>query len=286
MVSQNGSVVRVAAMGDVHCMETSAGQLQPLFARIAEAAEVMVLCGDLTDHGLPAQAHVLAKELSGLAHRVPTVAVLGNHDFESGHPDDVRHILQDAGITILDGDACEVKGVGFAGAKGFGGGFGRGTLSAFGEPAVKAFVHEAIEESLKLETALQRLRTPHRIAVLHYAPIRATVEGEPLEIFPYLGCSRLEEPLNRYAVTAAEHGHAHRGAPEVRTPAGVPVYNVSVPVMRRVYPNRPPFRLLTLEARPAAAGAAAAGVAAAAGEEPAATEEPLETAVQTAAEAR
>jgi Icc-related predicted phosphoesterase len=277
MVSSNGNVVRVAALGDVHCTENSTGQLQPLFSQIAEAAEILVLCGDLTDHGLPQQAHVLAKELAGSAHKIPTVAVLGNHDFESGHPDDVRHILQDAGVTMLDGDACVVKGVGFAGVKGFGGGFGRGTLSAFGEPAVKAFVHEAIEESLKLETALQRLRTPHKIAVLHYSPVRATVEGEPMEIFPYLGCSRLEEPLNRYGVTAAVHGHAHRGAPEGKTPAGVPVYKVSVPVMRAAYPNRPPFRLLTLQASataPAATATPAIGAAA--------TEEPLETAVQTA----
>jgi Icc-related predicted phosphoesterase len=277
MVSHNGNVIRVAALGDVHCTENSTGQLQPLFTQIAEAADIMVLCGDLTDHGLPQQAHVLAKELAGSAHKIPTVAVLGNHDFESGHPDDVRHILQEAGVTVLDGDACEVKGVGFAGVKGFGGGFGRGTLSAFGEPAVKAFVHEAIQESLKLETALQRLRTPHKIAVLHYSPVRATVEGEPMEIFPYLGCSRLEEPLNRYGVTAAVHGHAHRGAPEGKTPAGVPVYNVAVPVMRAAYPNRPPFRLLTLQASaatPATAVTPAMGAAA--------SEAPLETAVETA----
>ena len=277
MVSSNGNVVRVAALGDVHCTENSTGQLQPLFTQIAEAADILILCGDLTDHGLAQQAHVLVKELAGSAHKIPTVAVLGNHDFESGHPDEVRHILQEAGITVLDGDACEVKGVGFAGVKGFGGGFGRGTLSAFGEPAVKAFVHEAIEESLKLETALQRLRTPHKIAVLHYSPVRATVEGEPMEIFPYLGCSRLEEPLNRYGVTAAVHGHAHRGAPEGKTPAGVPVYNVSVPVMRAAYPNRPPFRLLTLQASAATAATAVTPPMGAG-----ATEEPLETAVQTA----
>jgi Icc-related predicted phosphoesterase len=168
-------VIRVAALGDLHCTEQSAGHLGPLFSQVAEAADVMVLCGDLTDHGLIAQAQVLAKELSGAAHKIPTVAVLGNHDYESGHAAEVRQVLVDAGVQVLDGDACEVKGIGFAGVKGFGGGFGRGTLSAFGEPAVKAFVHECIEEALKLETALQRLRTPHRIAVLHYAPIRATL---------------------------------------------------------------------------------------------------------------
>src|SRR5688500_4740806 len=248
MVSHNGHAVRIAALGDLHCTESAAGQLQGLFSQVAELADILCLCGDLTDHGFPAQAQVLAKELSSAAHKVPTVAVMGNHDYESGHADEVRRILTDAGVTILDGDATEIRGVGFAGVKGFGGGFGRGTLSAFGEPAVKAFVREAIDESLKLEAALQRLRTPHRIAVLHYAPIRGTVEGEPPEIFPYLGCSRLEEPLNRFQVTAAVHGHAHRGGAEGKTAAGVPVYNVSLPVMRTHYPGKPPFRLLTLPA--------------------------------------
>jgi Icc-related predicted phosphoesterase len=246
---ENGrNVTRVAALGDLHATEASHGVFQPLFSQIAESADVMVLCGDLTDHGLIPQAQTLAKELSTAAHKIPTVAVLGNHDYESGHAAEVRQLMVDAGVTILDGDACEVRGIGFAGVKGFGGGFGRGTLSAFGEPAVKAFVHECIEESLKLETALQRLRTPHRIAVLHYAPVRDTVEGEPCEIYPYLGCSRLEEPLNRFQVTAAVHGHAHRGAPEGKTSAGVPVYNVSLPIMRAKYPGKPPFRLLTLPA--------------------------------------
>ena len=242
------NVTRVVALGDLHCTEASHGMLQPLFSQIAEAADVMVLCGDLTDHGLLPQAQTLAKELSTAAHKIPTFAVMGNHDYESGHAPEVRQILVDAGVIMLDGDATEVRGVGFAGVKGFAGGFGRGTLSAFGEPAVKAFVHECIEEALKLEKALQRLRTPHRIAVMHYAPIRGTVEGEPPEIFPYLGCSRLEEPLNRYQVTACLHGHAHRGAAEGTTAAGVPVYNVGLPVMRKNYPGKPPFRLLTLPA--------------------------------------
>ena len=156
--------------------------------------------------------------------------MLGNHDFESGREDEVRQILVDAGIIMLDGDAVEVAGIGFAGAKGFAGGFGRGTLGAWGERAVKAFVQEAVDEAMKLESALARLRTESRIAVLHYAPIRATVENEPVEIFPFLGCGRLEEPLNRYPVTAVVHGHAHNGSPEGRTAAGVPVYNVSLPL--------------------------------------------------------
>jgi Icc-related predicted phosphoesterase len=288
MASHNGNVTRVAALGDLHCTEASAGLLQGLFSQVAELADILCLCGDLTDHGFPAQAQVLAKELSSAAHKVPTIAVLGNHDYESGHADEIRRILSDAGVTVLDGDAVEIRGVGFAGAKGFCGGFGRGTLSAFGEPAVKAFVREAIDEALKLETALQRLRTPHRIAILHYAPIRGTVEGEPLEIYPYLGCSRLEEPINRLAVTAVVHGHAHRGSAEGRTAAGVPVYNVSMPILRAIYPNRPPFRILALQVDPAAAEKSAASPAGAAAKAGTAatkpTEAPIETPVPTAAE--
>ncbi|HYO09427.1 MAG TPA: metallophosphoesterase [Tepidisphaeraceae bacterium] len=251
-MSTNGKdTIRVAALGDLHCSVDHRGQLAPLFQQIAEAADIMVLCGDLTDFGQPDEAHVLAKELSSAA-KIPTVGVLGNHDYESGHADEVRKILMDTGIHLLDGEAFQIQGVGFAGVKGFGGGFGRGTLSAFGESGIKQFVQEALNESMKLEAALQRLRTPHRIAVLHYSPIRGTVEGEPEQIFPFLGCSRLEEPLNRYQVTTCVHGHAHRGAAEGKTTAGVPVYNVGIPVMRSNFPNRPPFRLLTLSAVPAA----------------------------------
>jgi Icc-related predicted phosphoesterase len=250
-MSTNGKeAVRVAAIGDLHCTVDHKGQFAPLFQQMAEAADVILLCGDLTDFGQPDEAHVLAKEMSS-ASNTTLIGVLGNHDYESGHGDEVRKILMEAGLHLLDGEAFQAHGVGFAGVKGFGGGFGRGTLSAFGEGAVKAFVQEALNESMKLEAALQRLRTPHRIAVLHYSPIRATVDGEPEQIFPFLGCSRLEEPLNRHQVTTCVHGHAHRGGAEGKTTAGVPVYNVAVPVMRTNFPNRPPFRLLTLPTAPA-----------------------------------
>lgn len=244
-----GSVVRVAAIGDLHCTKTSQGVFHPLFAGASEFADVLVLCGDLTDYGLPEEARVFVKELAGAA-KLPILAVLGNHDYESGQEDEVRKILVDSGIVLLDGDAVVVEGVGFAGVKGFAGGFGRGTLGAWGERSVKTFVQEAIDEAMKLESALARLRTEHRIAVLHYAPIRATVENEPLEIFPFLGCSRLEEPINRYPVTAVVHGHAHNGTAEGRTVANVPVYNVSLPLMRKTFPERPPFRILEIPAPP------------------------------------
>src|SRR5687767_2963152 len=220
--------IRIAAIGDVHCNRTTQGSLQPIFAAASELADVLLLCGDLTDYGLPEEVQNLVKELAPV--QIPIIAVLGNHDYESGRADEVKQILGEGRVRVLDGDGLEIHGVGFAGVKGFGGGFGRRTLEPWGEDATKAFVHEAVNEALKLESALARLTTPQRIAVLHYSPIEATVEGEPREIFPFLGSSRLEEPLNRYRVTACFHGHAHRGAPEGRTSAGIPVYNVAMAV--------------------------------------------------------
>jgi Icc-related predicted phosphoesterase len=241
-------LVRIAAVGDVHCTKTSEGTLQALFAQMVERAGVIALAGDLVDHGLPEEAQVLVREIGvALIASVPVVAVLGNHDFEGGQPDAVQQILCEAGITVLDGDAIEIKGVGFSGVKGFCGGFGRRSLEPSGEPAIKSFVREAIDEALKLESALARLRTTHRIALMHYSPIAATVEGEPLEIYPFLGSSRLEEPINCYQVDAVLHGHAHHGAPEGRTSAQVPVYNVSMPLLKRHFADRPAFRVLEVE---------------------------------------
>lgn len=243
-------VVRLAAVGDLHVKKSSQGQLQPLLAPVNDRADMLILCGDLTDYGLPEEAGILAKELTAVV-RIPILAVLGNHDYESGQHPEVCRILSEAGVKVLDGEAAEVQGVGIAGAKGFIGGFGRGTLGAWGEPGVKRFVQEAIDEAMKLESALARLRTPRRVAVLHYSPIRATVEGEPLEIFPYLGTSRLEEPLNRHPVDVVFHGHAHHGSLEGKTSAGTPVYNVALPLLLAKFPDRPPFRIVEIPAAPA-----------------------------------
>jgi Icc-related predicted phosphoesterase len=235
--------LRIAAVADTHVKKTSQGSLQPLFIAANEAADVILLCGDLTDYGTEEEARVLAKEIT-TSLRIPSIAVLGNHDFESGQEKQVVKILSDAGVVMLDGDAHEVHGVGFAGVKGFGGGFGRRQLGAWGEQLIKDFVHEAIEESLKLEKALTRLRTPQKIAVLHYAPIHATVDGEPPEIFAFLGSSRLEEPIDRYRCTVVFHGHAHRGSLEGRTKANTPVYNVAMPLLAAAHPEMPPFRVV------------------------------------------
>lgn len=244
--------VRFAAVGDLHCKKQSAGSLRAFFAQAAEEADVLLLCGDLTDYGTEEEAHVLAEELS--AARVPAVAVLGNHDFESGLEDKVINILGDAGVRVLDGDAIEVHGVGIAGVKGFCGGYNRRALGPWGEGIIKQFVNEAIKEALKLETALAKLRTEQRIAMLHYSPIEATVQGEPPEIFAFLGTSRLEDPLLHYPVNAVVHGHAHRGYPEGKTVNNIPVYNVAKPLLQRTWPDRPPFRIIEVPRGESGAG--------------------------------
>jgi len=233
--------IRIAAIADLHYPRTPLGAVQALIADIAGKADVLCICGDLTDTGLPDDGRVLARELASL--KVPTIAVLGNHDHELGRHEELTQALTDGGIHVLDGAEYEVHGVGFAGVKGFAGGFGRRTLGPWGERAIKDFVQEALNEALKLETALARIRSEHRIVLMHYAPIAGTVEGEPLEIYPFLGSSRLEEPLSRYPVGAVFHGHAHHGAAEGRTAGGTPVYNVSMSLLQRAFPDRPPYRL-------------------------------------------
>ena len=236
--------MRIAAVGDLHCTATSQGVFEPLFVAMSRAADALVLAGDLTDFGLPEEAQVLARELRA-ASPAPVIAVLGNHDYESGTPDKVRAILEEAGVQVLDGGSHVIGDVGFAGVKGLGGGFGERALQPWGEEVMKRLVHEALAEALKLESALARLRTPVRVAVLHYAPVRDTVEGEPAEIFPFLGSSRLEEPLVRYSVTVAVHGHAHHGRLEGHIRSGAPVYNVCLPLLKASSPAEP-FRVIDL----------------------------------------
>jgi len=237
--------LRIAATADLHVRKTSQGSLHPMFSRMTEVADVVLLCGGLTDYGDPEEARILAKEITS-SLRIPAIGVLGNHDFESGKQADVASILGDAGVTMLDGDSIELHGVGFAGAKGFAGGFGRRSLGAWGEEIIKRFVHETIEEALKLESALARLRNPQKIAVLHYAPIQATVEGEPPEIIAFLGSTRLEEPIDRYRVGTVFHGHAHHGSLEGHTKANATVYNVAAPLLRNKFPEQMPFRLIEI----------------------------------------
>lgn len=236
---------RIAALGDLHIRETSQNTFVDLFKQISEKADVLVLCGDLTDHGLPSEAEVLAKEFLTLS--IPVVGVLGNHDLEGDQHDEIKRILRDGKMIFLDDESFELNDVGFAGVKGFMGGFDKYALSALHwEPATTTFVQEAINEALKLENSLGRLQhLKHRVVALHYAPIRQTIEGEPLELFSFLGSSRLAEPLDSFDVSVAFHGHADYGQPKGHTLKGIPVYNVAYPLMQRTDSNQP-FRIVEL----------------------------------------
>ena len=232
---------RIAAMGDLHVKETGTASFKDLFTEISQAADILVLTGDLTDLGKPKEAELLAADLR--ACTIPVVAVLGNHDYECGHVEEVTAIFKDAGVHLLEGQAVEINGVGFAGVKGFAGGFGRYMLGSFGEPAIKAMVAESVEETMRLENALRQVRSERAMVVLHYAPIPETVVGEPQEIYPFLGSSRLAETIDRFPVSAVVHGHAHRGTYEGRTPGGAPVYNVASHIEK---PTGRPYALLDL----------------------------------------
>jgi Icc-related predicted phosphoesterase len=208
---------------------------------MSRQARAIVLCGDLTDTGQPAEAENLAQDIRGAS--VPVIAVLGNHDFESGKEDQVGEILRKVGVHLLCGQSFEIDGVGFVGVKGFAGGFGRRMLGSFGEAAIKSFVGEAVQESLLLENAMRGVRSQRAAVILHYAPVEATVEGEPHEIYPFLGCSRLAETIDRFKVSFVLHGHAHHGRYEGRTPAGIPVYNVAMQLEK---PTGRPFGVFDL----------------------------------------
>ena len=221
--------MRIAALADLHFSPQSYDRLREPLSRVRDEADVLVLAGDLTNYGKPEEMESLLNALVRL--RVPTVAVLGNHDYESGKHEELIKMMSTEGIKILDGSSYERDGVGFAGTKGFLGGFGRGVLTAFGEPEVKAFVQASIDEAMKLERALSLLRAEKRVVIVHYAPIADTVKGEPPEISPYLGSARLAEVADRHGCQLILHGHAHHGAPEGRTTGGIPVYNVALPIL-------------------------------------------------------
>jgi Icc-related predicted phosphoesterase len=233
------ATLKVASLGDLHVKEDKTHSFRELFGEISQAADVLVLCGDLTDTGKPKEAEILAEDLRACA--VPVVGVLGNHDYESDQVDKVADILRSAGVHLLDGQSYEVDGVGFVGVKGFIGGFGRRMLSAFGETSIKSLVAESQNEAMRLENAMRAVKSERAVVVLHYAPIPETSEGEPLEIFPFLGSSRLAETIDRFKVSAVVHGHAHRGKYAGRTPGGAPVYNVAFNVEK---PTGRPYALI------------------------------------------
>jgi len=226
--------VRIAATADLHYSAKSPGILKDQLVRVREEADVLVVAGDLTNFGLPEEMEPLLNVLVRL--RIPVIAVLGNHDYESDRQAELSRMMTAEGIKVLDGTGYERDGVGFAGTKGFVGGFGRGVLTAFGEAEIKTFVKASVDEALKLERAMSQLRTSKRVVVLHYAPILATVEGEAPEIYPYLGSSRLAEVVDRHGADLVVHGHAHHGSTNGKTTAGVPVHNVAITLLQSQKP--------------------------------------------------
>lgn len=236
-MSTTNQKFKIAAIGDIHVGLNDQNRFKQLFGEISDAADVLLLCGDLTYSGLADEAKVLASELTNC--RIPTVAVLGNHDYDQGHNQEIREILQNDLVSLLDGEHLVINEVGFAGTIGFAGGFDKYMLNSFGEPPIKEFVQEAVNEQLKLERALSQLETEKKVVLLHYAPIRHTVVGEPTEIWPFLGSSRLLEPIENYEVSLVFHGHAHVGTHSGKTPKGTPVYNVAMPIMEKMNKDKP-----------------------------------------------
>ncbi|WOS62482.1 metallophosphoesterase family protein [Sinorhizobium fredii] len=231
--------LKVAAVADLHMKEDGSVSYTELFSEISKVADVLVIAGDLTDLGKPAEAELLAADLKYCT--VPVVAVLGNHDHQCDAVEEISSILMKAGVHLLDGQAVEIAGIGFAGTKGFVGGFGRHMLGSFGETALKAMVSATVDEAMRLENALRKTSAQHSVVVLHYAPIAETVAGEPEEIYPFLGSSRFAETIDRFRVSAVVHGHAHKGTYQGTTPGGAPVFNVATHVEK---PTGRPYALL------------------------------------------
>ncbi len=230
-------MIRVAAVGDVHVGVDSAGLLRPHWRELAERADLFLLAGDLTRHGEPDEAGVLADQLRDLG--LPVIAVLGNHDYHGDKERLVRGVLEDAGVTVLEGEATVVAvdgtRVGVAGSKGFGGGFVGACASDFGEPEMKAFVRHTKAAADRLQRVLTALDADVRIALLHYSPVQDTLEGERPEIFPFLGSYLLAEAIDRAGADLALHGHAHAGSEKGVTPGGIQVRNVAQPVIQHAY---------------------------------------------------
>ncbi len=234
--------MRIAAIADIHCRIANQEAIAELFEGVNEQADVLVLAGDLTDTGLTEEAETLVKSLENIS--IPILAVLGNHDHESGHAAEITKLLSEQGLIMMEGQIREIEGVGFVGTKGFCGGFGRNMVQPFGEEALKVFIRAGINKSIELENMVARMQSRRKMAILHYSPIKETLEGEAPELFAFLGSERLAHALDRQRVDVVLHGHAHHGSPEGQTPGGIPVYNISRFVLQ-TYSGKP-YRIIQL----------------------------------------
>jgi Icc-related predicted phosphoesterase len=232
-----GATLRVAAVGDLHVASDSVGRVRPGFEGVAERADILLLAGDLTHHGLREEADLLAAELADLG--IPIVAVLGNHDYHHGEESLIRRILEGRGVCVLEAEAAvfDIAGarVGVGGVKGFGGGFAGACASEFGEPEMKAFIRHTKDAAQRLRSALEGVHCDVRLALTHYAPVKETLMGERPEIYPFLGSYLLGEAIDHARCDLAMHGHAHRGTERGVSAVGVPVRNVARPVIKQAY---------------------------------------------------
>ncbi|MBY8873327.1 metallophosphoesterase [Micromonospora sp. PLK6-60] len=230
-------MIRIAAVGDVHVDQDVVGRFRPALEELPDCADVLLLAGDLTRHGTESEARCVAQEFGDLG--VPVITVLGNHDHQCDQVPQVVKVLQDAGITVLEGDGivleCPGGRLGVAGAKGFGGGFAGRCASDFGEPEMKAFVRTTNESAETLGKALRGLDCDLLVALTHYSPVPDTLAGEPLEIYPFLGSYQLGQAIDSAPTALALHGHAHHGTERGTTPGGVRVRNVAHPVIKQAY---------------------------------------------------
>jgi Icc-related predicted phosphoesterase len=235
--------MRLAAVADIHLAAENHERDVRQFSPVNDLADVLVIAGDFTNHGMPEEMRAVLGLVEQI--RIPIIAVLGNHDHESGHQDELAGMLRLAGVYLLDGQCHEIDGVGFAGTKGFCGGFAPYELMPFGEQGIKTFVEVAEREAIKLDYALAQTQAQKKVAITHYAPIKETIVGEPEPIFPFLGSSRLERAIETHRPVLALHGHAHKGTFSAETRSGIRVCNVALPLLR-LREEEHPFAIFNL----------------------------------------
>jgi Icc-related predicted phosphoesterase len=230
-------MIRIAAVGDLHLTVHGRGKMRPQFESLSQDADLLLLAGDLTNWGKVEEAEVLVDELSDVS--IPKVAILGNHDYHSEGPEKVRSIMEEAGITVLENESTVLtigdETVGIVGGKGFGGGFGTTCLSPFGEREIRDFLKSTYACAEALGQGLSGLQTDYRLVLLHYSPAVETLKGEPVAIYPFLGSSIMGEPIDEHGADLVVHGHAHKGTEQGQTAGGIPVRNVSLPVICESY---------------------------------------------------